>query len=141
MAPVGGDEFRVALARETRRHDLHRVVQAEADDVARPLGVRHRQAEGAARPPPAPLARARRVDDRAIPVEHDQPVFHPNPKSGTDHVFPETKPPTRLRLTAAFTGGRKKRGLSLFSCFMPGPCRRTACARLAGAPEAPTFPG
>ena len=71
------DELRVALGRQLGHRDAQRIVQAEADDVAR-----RARASGTGRPDVARRLRmqsaivAGGVDDRAVPVEHQQPVAH-----------------------------------------------------------------
>ena len=71
------------LGRQLRHHDAQRVVQAEADDVARALALGHREAEVAARSWMHSTIVDRRIDDRAVPVEHEQAVFHGSVRHAT----------------------------------------------------------
>src|SRR5262245_24944517 len=76
VTAIARHELGVALRRQSRHGDAHGVLQPEADDVARALGVGHLEAELAARVLNAGGDRRRRVDDRAVPVEDQQAEFH-----------------------------------------------------------------
>src|SRR5204862_3825408 len=70
------DEFRILVRLQLGNRHAQRIVQAEPDHVARPLGLGHRQAHVPRRLADALDDRRRRIDDRAVPVEDDQPVLH-----------------------------------------------------------------
>src|SRR6185503_19112212 len=69
-------EFRVALGRQVRHRETQRIVQAEADGVRRALARRHLEPGIARGFDDAIDDRGSGIDDRAVPVEHQQPVAH-----------------------------------------------------------------
>jgi hypothetical protein len=79
LPPVALDELHRALGRQVGHRQPQRVVQAEADDVARARRRRHRQPQIARRLPDALDDRLRRVDQRAVPVKDDQVVAQAAP--------------------------------------------------------------
>src|SRR6185295_6425757 len=91
-------KVRVAACRKLRHGPAQRVVQPQADDVARPLLVRHRQAHLAGRLPDAFGDGAGRVDDRAVPVEDDERIPHASLSSMKLFISPGT---SALKASAA----------------------------------------
>src|SRR6185503_12329286 len=73
---VARDELGIAPGGQRGHRDAHRVVQAQPDDVRCALAVGHLEAELARRVANAFRDRRRRVDDRAVPVEDEEPVRH-----------------------------------------------------------------
>src|SRR5258706_7249806 len=74
--PVLRSEIWIALGAEARHGEAQRIVQAEADDVARALPVRYLETHIARRILDAADDRARPNDQRPLPVEDHEPVFH-----------------------------------------------------------------
>src|SRR6266850_4642759 len=77
MVAVTLDEFGDVLGPQSGHREAQRVVQAEADDVARLLLRRHLQPEIAGREADAFRDGARRVDDGPVPVEYQQGITMP----------------------------------------------------------------
>ncbi len=72
VVPVAVGELGVALARHVGRRVAQRVDEAEADDVAGVAIARHDRAEIGTGGLDALRDQARRVEQRAVPVEDDQ---------------------------------------------------------------------
>ena len=76
MVAVTLDEFGDMLGHQPRHREAQRIVQPQADDMARLLLRRHFQPEISCREADAFGDGARRVDDRPVPIEDQQPVLH-----------------------------------------------------------------
>src|SRR6185503_16893209 len=76
MLAVMGDEVGIALDRQVGHGKAQRVVHAEPDSVRGALARRDLDPRVPGGLADAVHDRARRVDDRAVPVEHQQPVAH-----------------------------------------------------------------
>src|SRR5919201_4991950 len=73
---VAPDELGGARGRELRYRGAQRVVQPEPDDMARLLHRGHLECQVRSRVADALGDGRGRIDDRAVPVEHQQPVPH-----------------------------------------------------------------
>ena len=76
MAPVTLDEGRITLRRQVGNGEPQGVLKAKANDMPGALQVRNFELELARRVADAFSDRRGRIDDRAVPVEDDQPVAH-----------------------------------------------------------------
>src|SRR6267378_3970836 len=76
MPAVEPDELGIALRGQTGDRETQRIVQPEADDVARALPVRHLESQVGARLLDAFDDGAGGIDQCAIPVEDDERVAH-----------------------------------------------------------------
>src|SRR5688500_9868962 len=106
MPAVALDELRITLRRQARHRDAHGVVQAQPDHVARARAPWHFEAELAAGLADALGDGRGRVDDRAVPVEHEQPILHGSAFATNDLISAGSGDSSRM--VSPRTGCRKE---------------------------------